>query len=81
MKQRQECRNATLVEVVHIRRSCHKILAALGQQDLAPVTPAILNINHSLNEIERMIEGCRHGEFKGQDQTSRRLAVDSIPRQ
>ena len=76
----QECRNAILLEIVHIRRSSRKILDAHGCQDRAPVIPAILNINHDLNSMENHIEECRRRELEGEDQAARRLAVDSIPR-
>ena len=58
----QDCRNAILLEIVHIRRNSRKILDAHGSQDRAPVIPAILNINHDLNSMETHIERCRASE-------------------
>ena len=80
----QECRNAILLEVVRIRRSCQRILDARGDQDGDRVAPAVLNINHGLNEMERHIEKCRaaerdNGNASGTDKAARRIAVDSIP--
>jgi hypothetical protein len=52
------CKNALLVEVVHIRRATQKLIAAHGSGDLSSVIPSCLNINHSLNAIEARIGGC-----------------------
>lgn len=60
----QACRNAILLEIVHIRRSSQKILAAHGSQEPGHVTPAVLNINHSLNAMEAKIEECRNAEIR-----------------
>ena len=84
MNDRMTCRNALLKEIVYIRRATHKLLGVRGSglsTDLdGCVTASVLNINHGLNAIETMIEGCRHdGDLEGQDQATRRLAVDSIP--
>lgn len=60
----QDCRNAILLEIVHIRRSARKILDAHGNQDRVPVIPALLNLNHDLCSIEAHIEKCRAAEGK-----------------
>ena len=57
---RLTCRNACLVEIVCIRRACRKLLDARGDGERgACVTASVLNINHSLNAIERQLERCR----------------------
>lgn len=63
MNDRMNCRNACLVDIVLIRRDCRKLLNVRGSgltSDLdGCVTAAVLNINHSLNSIERELEKCR----------------------
>ena len=61
MTNRLTCRNALLVEIVHIRRATRKILDARGSGNESHVIPCCLNINHSLNAIEKRIEECRGG--------------------
>ena len=58
---RLTCRNACLVEIVYIRRACRKLLDARGggEEKSDSVTAWVLNINHSLNSIERQLERCR----------------------
>jgi len=58
----QSCRNAILLEIVHIRRASQKILVAHGSGEGSHVIPAVLNINHGLNSVETHLEKCRAAE-------------------
>ena len=61
MNDRLTCRNACLVEIVYIRKACRKLLDVRGVGEKGEcATAAVLNINHSLNSIERQLERCRH---------------------
>jgi len=59
MNDRLTCRNACLIEIVCIRRATRKLLDARGSGTDAHVIPCVMNINHSLNAIERELEKCR----------------------
>jgi len=78
---RMTCRNACLVEIVCIRRACRKLLDVRGDGEKGEcATAAVLNINHSLNSIERELERCRAvgGNVDAQIRPDKSVALDNL---